>query len=92
LDKKRLDEFIERHCVRVYKSGKLAPTRFDGEEDGPRWRAVISNRENLVIRDGKLQPTQPFGGFRPQGRPPGRPPGSPNKTGRRLIWELPENR
>ena len=90
MDQKRLDEFLQKHCVKAYKNGKIVPNRFD-DEDEARWRALISDRENLVIRNGRLQPTQPFGGFRPQGRPPGRPPGSPNVRGRKLSWELPKS-
>jgi hypothetical protein len=88
LDQKQLDEFLKRHCVRVYKSGRDAPTIHD-DLDEPRWAGRGNPaRENLVICDGRLQPVPQFGGA----RPPGRPPGSPNKTGRRLSWELPENR
>jgi hypothetical protein len=91
LDQKRLDEFLKQHCVRVYKSGRDAPTIHDNLDE-PRWAGrTNSARENLMIRDGRLQPTQPFLGVKPVGRPPGRPPGSPNVKGRKLSWELPKS-
>ena len=65
----------------------MVPNRFD-DDDGPRWRAIISNRENLVIREGRLMPSTAVGGV----RPPGRPPGSPNVRGRKISWELPKIR
>jgi hypothetical protein len=92
LDQKRLNEFLKQHCVRVYKSGRDTPTIHDNLDE-PRWVGRINpDRENLMIRDGRLQPTQPFLGVKPVGRPPGRPPGSPNVKGRKLSWELPKIR
>ena len=87
MDKKTLEEFLNQHCVKAYKNGKTVPNRFD-DEDEARWRSPVVDRENLVIRDGRLIPSPQFGGA----RPPGRPPGSPNKTGKRLSWELPKIR
>lgn len=87
MDKQRLEEFIEKHCVKAYKNGRLQPNRLEQDDgDVPRWRALISDRENLVIREGRLMPSTAFGGA----RPPGRPPGSLNVRGRKISWELPK--
>jgi hypothetical protein len=97
LDQQRLNEFLQKHCVRVHRSGRLAANRLeqDDDGDGPRWRALISDQQNLVIIKGQLQPTSKFLGVSlpgPSNRPPGRPPGSPNLKGRKLSWELPKIR
>jgi hypothetical protein len=92
LDQKRLDAFLKKHCVRVYKSGRDSPTIHDNLDE-PRWVGRINpDRENLMIISGRLQPVPQFGEVSPVRRPPGRPSGSPNKTGRRLSWELPKDR
>lgn len=85
MDKKTLEEFLNQHCIKAYRSGRTIPTRFD-DEDEPRWRSPVVDRENLVIRNGRLIPSPQFGGA----RPPGRPLGSPNTKGRKLSWELPK--
>jgi len=86
LDKKRFEEFVLATCKPVYRSGTARPLNPKREgEDEPRWQPVNRQYQNLMIRNGRLLEIGAFGQPRPVGRPPG-------PTGRRLSWELPENR
>jgi hypothetical protein len=65
LDKQRFDELLNQHCVKTYKNGKTVPSRFDDEDD-PRWRGKNpTERQNLVIRSGRLVEVEKFSGIRP---------------------------
>ena len=65
MDKKRFDELLNQHCVKAYKNGKTVPSRFD-DEDEPRWRGKNpAEKQNLVIRSGRLVEVEKFSGIRP---------------------------
>ena len=67
MDKQRLEEFLKQHCVKAYRDGRLAPNRLNQDDgDGPHWRSkTYPDRQNLVIRNGRIVEVEKFSGIRP---------------------------
>lgn len=86
MEQRKLDEFIQQTCTRIYRNGRTRYSQQYDSDDEPRWQPRNRIRANLMIKQGRLFEIGGFG----QPKPPGRPSGSPNKTERVLKWHLPK--